>query len=185
MRSWLPSSRRKGALEALLGLTFRGFAFVHLGFAALALVLGEEAWGFLGAAALGFALGYLGTFRGRPKAQPQRAEVFAGVALLWLLVPVLGAVPYWISGGLAFLDALFESMSGYTATGATVRGAFPRGLPPAPRGGAPGLLRREHRGGEGAPHPEDPPDGPGGPPPLPGPHRGRRLGVGPRRGAPL
>ena len=54
------------------------------------------------------------------KAQPQRAEVFAGVALLWLLVPVLGAVPYWISGGLAFLDALFESMSGYTATGATV-----------------------------------------------------------------
>jgi len=123
MRSWLPSSRSKGALEALLyllGLTFRGFAFVHLGFAALALVLGEEAWGFLGAAALGFALGYLGTFRGRPKAQPQRAEVFAGVALLWLLVPVLGAVPYWISGGLAFLDALFESMSGYTATGATV-----------------------------------------------------------------
>ena len=47
MRSWLPSSRSKGALEALLyllGLTFRGFAFVHLGFAALALVLGEEAW---------------------------------------------------------------------------------------------------------------------------------------------
>ena len=46
MRSWLPSSRSKGALEALLyllGLTFRGFAFVHLGFAALALVLGEEA----------------------------------------------------------------------------------------------------------------------------------------------
>ena len=47
MRSWLPSSRSKGALEALLyllGLTFRGFAFVHLGFAALALVLGAVSY---------------------------------------------------------------------------------------------------------------------------------------------
>ncbi|WP_172960300.1 TrkH family potassium uptake protein, partial [Thermus scotoductus] len=61
---------------------------------------------------------------GHAEAQPHRAEVFAAVALLWLLVPALGAIPYWISGGLDYLDALFEAVSGFTTTGATVLSDF-------------------------------------------------------------
>jgi len=45
--------------------------------------------------------------------------------------PLLGALPYWFGGYFGFVDALFESMSGFTTTGATVLtdfGALPRSL---------------------------------------------------------
>jgi trk system potassium uptake protein TrkH len=52
-------------------------------------------------------------------------EAFLVVSLSWLLVPVLGAVPYLVAGTGTVahpVDALFESMSGFTTTGATVLG---------------------------------------------------------------
>jgi len=42
------------------------------------------------------------------------------VLLLWLVIPTFGALPFAVSGGMNPLNALFESMSGFTATGATV-----------------------------------------------------------------
>lgn len=39
----------------------------------------------------------------------------------WLLISVIGALPYLISGYIpSFVDALFESISGFTTTGATI-----------------------------------------------------------------
>ncbi len=46
-------------------------------------------------------------------------EAFATVSLSWLLAAVLGALPY-IFLGLGPVDAFFESMSGFTTTGATI-----------------------------------------------------------------
>jgi trk system potassium uptake protein TrkH len=46
-------------------------------------------------------------------------EAFATVSLCWLLAALLGAMPY-IFLGLAPVDAVFESMSGFTTTGATI-----------------------------------------------------------------
>jgi len=100
--------------------------FLLGGLALLALALGEDARGFGLAALLGVGLGRLMRGLGHPEARPRRAEVFASVALLWLLVPLLGAVPYWISGGMGYLDALFEAMSGFTTTGATVLADYGR-----------------------------------------------------------
>jgi trk system potassium uptake protein TrkH len=57
-------------------------------------------------------------------------EGFLMVALTWLLVAVLGTVPYLLAGAgtgstLAHpVNALFESMSGFTTTGATVMGSI-------------------------------------------------------------
>ena len=49
----------------------------------------------------------------------RRIEALAVVAGAWLLVALFGAIPYvWI--GLSVVDATFESMSGFTTTGATV-----------------------------------------------------------------
>jgi len=46
---------------------------------------------------------------------------FVMVAICWIAVSVMGAFPYWISGDIPFfLDALFESVSGFTTTGATI-----------------------------------------------------------------
>ena len=59
-------------------------------------------------------------------------EGFAVVGLGWVLVCVLGAVPYVLAGTFPHvLDAVFESTSGFTTTGATVLDdieAVPKGI---------------------------------------------------------
>ena len=60
----------------------------------------------------------------------RRAEGLAIVAMTWLLIAHLSAIPY-IWAGIGFIDSLFESMSGLTTTGATILtdfGALGRGL---------------------------------------------------------
>jgi trk system potassium uptake protein TrkH len=49
----------------------------------------------------------------------RRVEGLAIVSGTWLIIAHIAAVPY-IAAGLPFVDALFESMSGLTTTGATV-----------------------------------------------------------------
>ena len=45
---------------------------------------------------------------------------FVIVALMWTAMSLLGAVPFMLALDLSFTDAFFESVSGYTTTGATV-----------------------------------------------------------------
>lgn len=50
-------------------------------------------------------------------------EAFLMVALVWLAIAVVGALPFWLAGTGVFaspVNALFESTSGITTTGATV-----------------------------------------------------------------
>ncbi|WP_248897090.1 TrkH family potassium uptake protein [Haloplanus halobius] len=52
-------------------------------------------------------------------------EAFLLVSLAWLVVPLVGTVPYLVAGTGTIatpVNALFESMSGFTTTGATVLG---------------------------------------------------------------
>jgi trk system potassium uptake protein TrkH len=126
MKPWPRSSAKRGlgASLYLLGLTYQGMGLLLALFALLAFLLEEDPRGFALAALVGVGLGRLLQGLGHPEAQPKRAEVFASVALLWFSVPALGALPYWLSGGLSYLDALFEAMSGFTTTGATVLADF-------------------------------------------------------------
>jgi trk system potassium uptake protein TrkH len=53
-------------------------------------------------------------------------DVFATVAAAWLAMSVVGALPYLFTGTLTDIDlALFESVSGFSTTGATVLEAGP------------------------------------------------------------
>jgi len=72
----------------------------------------------IGGTALGVALERL---RGSARSIGLR-EGFAVVALGWLLVAMIASVPYIVDGGDASrpVDALFEGMSGITATGSSV-----------------------------------------------------------------
>ena len=45
---------------------------------------------------------------------------FLIVALMWTAMSLLGTVPFMLSLDLSFADAFFESVSGFTTTGATV-----------------------------------------------------------------
>jgi len=59
-----------------------------------------------------------------------RTEGMAVVSLVWLSVAVFGAIPY-LWAGLGAVDSLFESMSGFTTTGATIMrdfGLYSRGI---------------------------------------------------------
>lgn len=74
------------------------------------------------AAALALALGCGMTLLRRPKNQTIYAkEGFVIVALSWLLLSAVGAVPFVVSGEIPhYVDAFFETVSGFTTTGASV-----------------------------------------------------------------
>jgi len=61
----------------------------------------------------------------------QARDGFAAVALSWLVMSAFGALPYVISGTIPrYIDAFFETVSGFTTTGATILGeieSLPRG----------------------------------------------------------
>jgi trk system potassium uptake protein TrkH len=81
-------------------------------------------WSAVTCGALGAALAYLFRMRG-PQGSQQvdyfRREGLATVGLAWLVVGVAGALPYLFNGTFtSFVDALFESVSGFTTTGASV-----------------------------------------------------------------
>lgn len=67
--------------------------------------------------ALGFALALL-----RVKDRgPAWVHGMTAAALSWLIVMALAAIPYWLSGSYAsYLDAMFDTMSGFTTTGLTL-----------------------------------------------------------------
>ncbi len=48
-------------------------------------------------------------------------EGFVVVALSWIMLSLVGCIPFWLSGEIpSFIDALFETVSGFTTTGASV-----------------------------------------------------------------
>jgi len=48
-------------------------------------------------------------------------EGFVTVALCWIVLSIVGAVPFYISGEIpSIINALFENVSGFTTTGATI-----------------------------------------------------------------
>ena len=48
-------------------------------------------------------------------------EGFVTVALCWICISFVGAIPFYVSGEIpVFLDALFESVSGFSTTGASI-----------------------------------------------------------------
>ena len=65
----------------------------------------------------GMALSTMGTIRGKMNIQ----QVFMMTTLVWLVLPVFAAIPFWVGApGLDYTDAFFEAMSGLTTTGSTV-----------------------------------------------------------------
>ena len=59
-------------------------------------------------------------FSGRPSGEIGRREGFVIVAMGWVLASVFGCLPFMLGEGMSFTDAFFETMSGFSTTGATV-----------------------------------------------------------------
>ena len=127
--NWLLLCRMLGLLGILVGgsMVFSlPWAFPPLGQTARFEAAGF--WGLVSSIACSLVVGLTLFMIGRKEsASILRKEALATVGLGWLLAGVLGSLPYLFSGTertdgvpMTVADALFESISGFTTTGATV-----------------------------------------------------------------
>lgn len=88
------------------------------------LIFQENQWQyFLASSGICFTVGVLILVFFRSKEELRAREGFLIVSLTWLTLSIFGALPFYISGILPhFTDAVFETMSGFTTTGATILG---------------------------------------------------------------
>jgi trk system potassium uptake protein len=112
-----------GAALNLVGAIVRYLALAFLLPTGVALGYGESVWPFLAAGLLtaGAGLGLESVTHGKERVGPR--EGFLVVALTWLLAAAAGALPFLLVDEPQLespIDAYFESMSGFTTTGASV-----------------------------------------------------------------
>jgi trk system potassium uptake protein TrkH len=115
------------ATASLVGTVVKYLAVAMAVPLVISVVYGEDIWVFVASMALAVGLG-LALEQLDPDPDIKPAEALLLVASSWLVVGVIGMVPYLLAGyGTAStlahpVNALFESMSGFTTTGATVMG---------------------------------------------------------------
>lgn len=87
-----------------------------------ALIYGEQTiYSFLAAMALCGSIGLAATFKKPQNHVFYAREGFVLVALSWIALSFFGALPFWFSREIpSLIDALFETVSGFTTTGASV-----------------------------------------------------------------
>lgn len=83
----------------------------------------KESFAFLLVAVVSLLAGGLGRLK-KPKSKVFYArEGFVTVSLSWILLSLVGAVPFVLTGEIPFyVDAVFETVSGFTTTGGTILG---------------------------------------------------------------
>jgi len=109
---------------SLLGTVLKYLSLSLLVPTAVALFYRESPLPFLVALVVAVAVG-TGLERLEPDPDLEHREAFLLVALTWLVLPLVGMIPYLVAGTGTIahpVNALFESMSGFTTTGATVMG---------------------------------------------------------------
>jgi len=120
--------RALGALVVCIGLTMLLPLAFALYYREGGLIPMSESMG----ASLALGLGLLLAFRKSQADSMTHREGIAIVAFGWLGAGLVGALPFYLGGCFeAFVDAFFESVSGFTTTGASVLTdieALPRGL---------------------------------------------------------
>ncbi len=88
----------------------------------VSIIYGESCFAFLITIAVALVLGGLLVFFCKTKNQVIYAkEGFVTVSLVWIVMSLVGALPFYISGEIpSYVDAFFETVSGFTTTGASI-----------------------------------------------------------------
>ena len=80
-----------------------------------------DAFVYLGLSLAIYLLGTLFTHKRSPEKQFHPKEGFVTVAFGWIVLSVFGALPFVLTGDIpSYIDALFETISGFTTTGASI-----------------------------------------------------------------
>lgn len=122
----MPYRSRGRFAPFVLGIAHTALALLLVAFGLGAHAFGEDPWGFAVASGIAALIGVPLLWVGQAGSEPTRREALLAVLSLWLLMPLVGAIPYVVSAGMTPLNAVFESMSGFTATGATAIVDFAR-----------------------------------------------------------
>ena len=90
--------------------------------AMVSLIYGEDVWKYFGiTSAILFAIYLLFGHKKPENTQIYGRDGFVIIACLWVLWSVFGALPFWLSREIpSYIDALFETISGFTTTGSTI-----------------------------------------------------------------
>ena len=108
-------------ISKILGRVMGVEAALMLGPVLTAAVYGESAVGFLLTILIAAALAALLTLPKLKHSDLYAREGFVSVALSWLLMSLVGALPFVFSGEIpSYVDAFFEIVSGFTTTGASI-----------------------------------------------------------------
>jgi trk system potassium uptake protein TrkH len=114
--------RRLRRVCSVLGPVLKWFGGVFLVPAGVALYHGTSVGPFLLPLAVSVALGLAGEWLGSDS-ELTVEDGFLLVTLTWIAVSLLGSIPYLMSGTGSFatpINAIFESFSGFSATGSTI-----------------------------------------------------------------
>ncbi|MEF8817180.1 TrkH family potassium uptake protein [Salinibacter sp.] len=116
------AGRRVRRVSSVLGPTLKWFAALFLVPGLVAVYHGTSVWPFLVPLVGTFVVGWGLEWTGRDS-DLTVTDGFLLVTLTWVLVSLLGSIPYLLSGTGSFatpINAIFESFSGFSATGSTI-----------------------------------------------------------------
>ena len=108
---------------SVMGKLLEVFSLILLLPALVSIIYKEhEALAFITSAVVSFVIGFiLRIISRKPDKTIYAKEGFIIVSLAWISASIIGALPFYISGEISsFVDALFETVSGFTTTGASV-----------------------------------------------------------------
>ena len=97
--------------------------FVLLGVCLIPIIYGEnDVFYFLISAIISFAFSGISFLLGRnPSPSIGKREGSVIVTFTWIIFSLIGMLPFWLSGSIpSFTDAFFETISGFTTTGASI-----------------------------------------------------------------
>ncbi len=90
----------------------------------VAFIYGESFIPFIWTSAISFALGIITHYVTSKQSRNEvvgKKDAYFTVSLTWFMIGVIGSLPYLFSGSIpSVVDALFESASGFTTTGASI-----------------------------------------------------------------
>ncbi len=112
---------RKGVIINMLGIFILYLGLSMIIPLLVAIYYGEEVYAFAFTLVVTILCGALMKFLTGAEYEISLRESFVFVSLTWLLASIFGALPYMFSGVIVnFVDAFFETMSGFSTTGATI-----------------------------------------------------------------
>lgn len=111
---------RNKLIYKYIGKVLIGYSFLIFIPFVVGLFFHEVAYSFLATGLITIGLGFV-----LSKIKSERKNLFARdgfkiVTISWIIVSIIGSIPIMIDTKISFVDAIFEAVSGFTTTGATV-----------------------------------------------------------------